>query len=45
MQYLLYGEISSVEEKLAKYQAVTIDDVKNVAKKLSADNLYMYHIE
>ncbi len=45
MQYLMYGEISSVEEKLEKYKAVTLDAVKHVAKKLSADNLYMYHIE
>lgn len=43
--YLEYGTIETIDQRIAKYKAVTLDQIKQVASKLSADNLYMYHIE
>ena len=44
-QYLLYGEIQSLEEKLAAYKKVTLADLDTVKQKLAKENLYAYWIQ
>lgn len=43
-QYLIYKEIESLENMVKKYENLTIDEVKDIAKYLSDENLYMYYI-
>lgn len=44
-QYLIYKEIKSLEEILAKYKRLTLKDIKAIAKKLSKENLYLFYIK
>lgn len=44
-QHLLYGEIKSLEDILAEYNKLTLEDIKKVATKLHKDNLYLYYIK
>lgn len=43
-QYLIYKEIETLEKMVKKYENLTIDEVKAIAKYLSDENLYMYYI-
>mgnify|MGYP001806176761 CR=1 FL=1 len=43
-QYLIYKEIETLEEMVKKYENLTIDEIKDIAKYLSDENLYMYYI-
>ena len=42
---LLHGTVTTLEEVLAGYQAVTKDDVHALLPFLAKENLYMYHIQ
>lgn len=44
-QRLFTGQIISLEEELKQYQHVSMNQLKTVAKKLAAENLYTYRIE
>lgn len=44
-QWLAYGEIKSLEQILASYQAVQKQDVEQLLPLLSSDKRYSYHIE
>lgn len=44
-QYLLYGEIKTLDDILDNIRNVKFDDVVNISKYLSEDNLYKYWIE
>lgn len=44
-QYLLYWEIKTIDDILAKIKNVKIDEVIDIAKCLSEENLYKYWIE
>lgn len=43
-QQLLKWSVQTLEEILAEYDKVSLDDLKNVAKKLTRDKLYTYYI-
>jgi len=45
MQYLLTNKIDSLQDKLAKYKTVTLDDVNQVASMLKKENLWTYWIQ
>lgn len=45
MQQLIYGNIETIDEQLAKFQSVTKDAVQKMAQKLMRDNLYLYYIK
>lgn len=44
-QELIYHHIETLEEILAHYKSLTLDDIKAVAKKLHQDNLYLFYIK
>lgn len=44
-QRLFTKQIETIEEELQRYQHVTLDQLQEVAKKLSRENLYAYWIE
>lgn len=44
-QYLLYGEIKTLDDILEKIKSVKIDEVIDIAKYLSEENLYKFWIE
>ena len=44
-QYLIYKKIESLEEILAKYKTLTLEDIKAVAKKLNKEHLYLFYIK
>lgn len=44
-QYLIYKKINTLEEILKKYKNLHLEDIKNVAKKLSKENLYLFYIK
>ena len=44
-QYLLYWEIKTLDDILEKIKNVKIEEVIDIAKYLSEDNLYKYWIE
>lgn len=43
-QHLVYGNIETIEEQLQKFQAVTKESVKEMAKKLMQERLFLYYI-
>ena len=45
MQYLLTWSIQTLDDKLAKYAAVTLADVNNIASGLHKDKLWTYWIQ
>ncbi|HCY21360.1 TPA: hypothetical protein DIC40_05970 [Patescibacteria group bacterium] len=44
-QYLLYGKIETLDEIVQAYKKLTLKEVKDIANKLSKENLYLYHIQ
>ncbi len=44
-QYLIYKKIETLPIILKKYKSLKLDDIKNVAKKLSKENLYLFYIK
>lgn len=44
-QYLIYKKIDTLEDILKKYKSLKIEDIKNIAKKLSKENLYLFYIK
>ncbi len=44
-QYLIYKKIDTLDEILKKYKQLTLEDIKNVAKKLTKENLYLFYIK
>lgn len=44
-QYLIYKKIDTLEEILKKYKSLKLEDIKNIAKKLSKENLYLFYIK
>ena len=44
-QYLIYKKIDTLEEILEKYKSLKLEDIKNIAKKLSKENLYLFYIK
>jgi predicted Zn-dependent peptidase len=44
-QYLIYKKVDTLEEILKKYKSLKLEDIKNVAKKLSKEHLYMFYIK
>lgn len=44
-QYLIKGEIKTLDQILENYKKVTLDDVKKVASALEKTQLYQYHIQ
>lgn len=45
MQQLLYNDIISLEQQVNEYRKVSYGQVKNVAKNLLNENLYLYYIK
>jgi len=43
--YLLYGKVDTIEDIIAAYRAVTLDQIQQIAGKLIWDNWYTYYIE
>lgn len=44
-QYLIYGRIDTLEDTLAKYRKITMEDVKAVAKMVAKDKCFLYYIK
>ena len=44
-QYLLYGEIKTLDDVLSEYKKVTLADVQAIAKTLTKDNSKLYWIQ
>lgn len=44
-QYLLYNEVKTLDEILAKYKQVTLEEVQAIAKTLTRDNSKLYWIQ
>jgi len=44
-QYLIYKKIETLEDVLQKYKKLTIEDIKEVAKKLNKEQLYLFYIK
>ncbi len=44
-QYLIYGKIETLDEILAKYKKLTLEDIKAIAGKLKRENCYLYYIK
>ena len=44
-QYIGFDKIDTLEDILQKYNSLTLDDVNQIAKILSLENCYTYHIE
>lgn len=44
-QYIWFGEIDSLEETLAKYKNLTLDEVNQISGMLVLENCYTFHIE
>ena len=44
-QYLIYGKVETLDEILAKYKKLKIEDVKAIASMVSKDKSYMYYIK
>lgn len=44
-QYLIYNKIESLDQILQKYKNLTINDIKDIAKILDKNNLYLYWIQ
>ena len=44
-QYLLYGKIETLDEVLAEYKKVTLEDIQAIAKTLTKDNSKLYWIQ
>lgn len=44
-QYLIYKKIETLPEILQKYKKLTLEDIKEVAKKLTKENLYLFYIK
>ncbi len=42
---LLYGTTKTLEEIMASYSKVTMDDVQKLLPLLSKENLYLYYIQ
>ena len=44
-QYLIYNKIETLDEIIKEYKEITLEDIKQMAKKLDRDNLYLYYIK
>jgi len=44
-QYLIYKKIETLEKILQKYKQLTLEDIKNTAKKLKKEFLYLFYIK
>jgi len=44
-QKLIYNRVRTLDEVLAKYKQLTLQDVQAVAKMLKKENLFMYYIK
>ncbi|MBU1758436.1 hypothetical protein KKG31_04740 [Patescibacteria group bacterium] len=44
-QYLIYGKVETLDEILAKYKKLTIEDVKVIAQMVSKEKSYLYYIK
>jgi predicted Zn-dependent peptidase len=44
-QYLEYGYIETLEEMLAQYNAVTLEEVLAIGEMLQKEKLYLYYIK
>ncbi|USN55238.1 MAG: hypothetical protein H6765_01175 [Candidatus Peribacteria bacterium] len=44
-QYLFKGKLESLDQTLNHYQQVTLDQLQEVAKKLTKEHLYAYRIQ
>ena len=44
-QYLIYKKIETIEEILAKYKKLKIDDIKKIAKMVSKEKSFLYYIK
>lgn len=44
-QYLIYKKIDTLEEILKKYKKLTLEDIKEVAKKIKKEHLYLFYIK
>ncbi|MBU0627318.1 hypothetical protein KKH82_08120 [Patescibacteria group bacterium] len=44
-QYLIYGKIETLDEILAKYKKLTIEDIKAIAQMVSKEKSYLYYIK
>ncbi len=44
-QYLHYGKIETLEQKLDNIKAVTLEQVCEVAEMLKQENLYLYYLK
>lgn len=43
--YLLYGKVETIEEMIASYRAVTLEQIQAIAQKLQWEQWYTYYIE
>jgi predicted Zn-dependent peptidase len=41
---LIYKKIETLDEIIKEYKEITLEDIKQIAKKLDRDNLYLYYI-
>lgn len=44
-QYLIYKKVETLDDILKKYKRLTLNDIKDVAKKLSKEHLYLFYIK
>jgi len=44
-QYLIYKKIDTLDELLQNYKKLQLEDIKNLAKKLKKENLYLFYIK
>lgn len=44
-QYLIYKKIETLENILQKYKKLTLADIKEIAKKLKKEQLYLFYIK
>lgn len=44
-QYLIYKKIETLENILQKYKKLTLTDIKEIAKKLKKEQLYLFYIK
>lgn len=45
LQYLIYRKIETLEEMVAKYKTLKLDDIKNIASMVSKEKSYLYYLK
>lgn len=44
-QYLIYNKVDTIENILAEYKKLTIEDIKNIAHMVSKEKSYLYYVK